>query len=340
MKRTLAIIATLGLSTAVSGCLFSSEDSPAPVAQTQTQVGPAWKVALTSKCAGEANNCVAAYGFTITADGKFISGPAPAGQISTGALTEEEFKAFSDRVAALSTAAASSSDESGAATTADCQVLAQADSEDDLVLTREGKDKPLVKTKGTEICFQTANREAAAELHSAIKELAAKYYTLPFPNACADQLKALEGMYATVQSCSTDTDCIFVDQDFNAIPPASDQFITTDACVAVKPLVVASNSSLTTQKQALLAAMTSTLSSCGLTAADLTQRSCDGFMSTSAKMTAHCDVQKKMCAVAAPAAPQPETPAGPSTPADSTPANGPGDATPAPGGTTPAPGHH
>jgi hypothetical protein len=325
MKRTLAIMAVLGMSTAISGCFLSSEDKPA-AAPAQAQASPLWKLSLQSKCAGDAADCVAAYGFTITADGKYIVGPGPAGQTATGTLKPEELKYLNERIGALSAtapAAHPNGDEAApaegtaeAATAAPaeaCEALVNTE-EDQLTLTQQGKEKILAQTRNSQLCFQTANNEAASELHEAVKELAAAYYPTPFPNACADQVSALQSLYATVQSCSADTDCVFVDQSFAAIPASSAQWVTTDAGTQVMPLAVASTSALASHQAALNQAYNSALSACHLDAA-ANSGSRDGFMTTSAAARCQQGVCRITAAAAAAAPAAPEANAAPAAPA-------------------------
>jgi hypothetical protein len=323
MKRTLAIMAVLGMSTAtIMGC---SDDKPA-AAPAQAQAAPLWKVSLQSKCAGDATECVAAYGFAITADGKYLVGPTPAGQTATGSLKPDELKALSDKIAALTStapAAHPNGDEAGTAEAATaapqetCEALVNSD-EDKLVLTQQGKEKVLAQTRDSQLCFQTANNEAASELHQAVKELAATYYPTPFPNACLDQVNALQSLYATAQSCNADADCTFVDQSFAAIPASSDQWVSTSAGSDVKPLAVASIKGLATHRDALNQAYSSALSACHLDAA-ANAASSDGFMSTS--MTPRC--QQNVCRITAAATPAPAAEASAPANASATPAAAP-----------------
>ncbi|MFL5815282.1 MAG: hypothetical protein ACJ763_17025 [Bdellovibrionia bacterium] len=327
MKRTLAIMAVLGMSTAISGCFLSSEDQPA-AAPAQAQASPLWKLSLQSKCAGDAADCVAAYGFAITADGKYMVGPTPAGQTATGSLKPEELKYLNEKIEALTATAPAShpnGDEAApaegtaeAATAAPqeaCEALVNTD-QDQLILTQQGKEKILAQTRNSQLCFQTANNEAASELHQAVKELAAAYYPTPFPNACVDQVSALQSLYATVQSCSADTDCTFVDQSFAAIPASSDQWVTTNAGTQVMPLAVASTSALASHRDALNQAYNSALSACHLNA---NAGSAEGFMTTSA--APRC--QQGVCRITAAAAAAPAAEANPAPAASAAPAAAP-----------------
>jgi hypothetical protein len=144
-------------------------------------------------------------------------------------------------------------------------------------------------------------------------ELAQAYYPLPFPNACADSVSALQSLYATVQSCTADSDCVFVAQDFQAVP-SGDQWVTTNACTQVQPLAIASNKALVTNKDALTKAYASALQACGLDAANV--GSCEGFMTSTAAPHCQQGVCRITAAAAAPAAP--EAPAAPAAPANGT----------------------
>jgi hypothetical protein len=316
MKRTLAIMAVLGMSTAIFAC---NDDKPA-AAPVKEVASPLWKLSLQSKCAGDAAQCVAGYGFTVTADGKYMVGPGPAGQTASGTLKPEELDYLNERISALSAPASHPSGDEAAATDAAtatpqeaCEALVDSQ-EDKLVLTQQGKEKILAQSHDSQVCFQTANNEAATELHQAVKDLAAVYYPTPFPNACTDQVNALQGLYASVQTCSADTDCVLVDQSFAAVPPSSDQWVTTNACSNVAPLSIASIKSLNAQHDALTQAYSSALAACGLSAANV--GSCDGFMSSS--VVPHC--QQGVCRVSAAAAPAEAAPATPAPAATAAPA--------------------
>ncbi len=275
MRRTLAFLSMLGVCLgAISpvGCGSSNKSAPKqtsqvnlpPAKQGQAQDGPAWKVTLKTSCQNvDAVECVANYGFTVIANSHFQVGPAPQGQTVVGSLTADEFKSISTLItSALPTVTRAQRNQHET-----CKPLDQTEEyegQDTVTLSRpQNQDLVLLTTKGNDLCSQSATPDVTQALHKAIHALANKYYTLPFPDACLDAATAMEAIYPSVQSCSTDADCAYVDTSFNVIPSADEQFVVTDDCTVVTPLSVGNAKAVASAQAKLQAALDHVRDVCG-----------------------------------------------------------------------------
>jgi hypothetical protein len=262
MKRTLLIgSAALCMGFAMAAC--DSSNNPSHQQQAgQSDQSPAWKLVLQSKCAAAsaAEQCVGFYGFTVSADGKFQVGPGPSGQLLNGILSAEENKALQDAyLSAAPSAQVLSANPSVCKASTDSS---QDGATSTIQLIRQGSEKALVTTESTQLCFQSANFDAAQALHDEIWQLANKYYTLPFPDACADAAKQLEDLYPALQACKTDADCTYVGLDFQPINPSANLFVTTQSGTKAQPITVANLNLLIPNEARLSNAADSAASSC------------------------------------------------------------------------------
>jgi hypothetical protein len=112
------------------------------------------------------------------------------------------------------------------------------ESEDTITYSKQSPDALLVHASGSDLCGKGASPDDAQALHLAIHGLAAKYYLLPFPDACADSALGVTSQYDALQSCVTDDDCSYVAADFSPIPKGTLQYVTVDNCSVVKPMAV------------------------------------------------------------------------------------------------------
>ncbi len=192
---------------------------------------------LTTKCLQYSGNsqekCVAAYGFTIQGDQHFQVGPGPQGQLLSGTLEPGEFKAIEDLVTALLPALARSEGSEN------CVPYTQGEANEQLLLSHQGRELTILHTAETTYCFQTPTLNEAESFQQTIRRLALKYYPLPFPDECLDTAQSLEALYPQLYACTSDHDCSFLDKNYVPIPLEQTQYITTDACTVMKPLVVA-----------------------------------------------------------------------------------------------------
>jgi hypothetical protein len=260
MRRILSITSMLCLGLGLAACSDSADKSQ-PGASDDSARGPAWSLTLKSACAGaETDQCVAKYGFSVTADGKYQVGPGPQNQFRKGSLSESEMSELNSKLqAALAGAALDAGREESHETGV------QNEDEDSLVYVQKDSNSILARSSGEDFFFRTAKLEDAQALHKAIRDLAKTYYLLPFGNECGDQADALEALYVGVQGCQSDADCVYVDayQAYSVIPPNSDQWIFVDDCRAAKPMTVANKSSIQGGAEKLQAAYDLAAQSCG-----------------------------------------------------------------------------
>jgi len=306
MKRTTAILIASIVSFSIAGCSKKASvgavadhsptetpapaPMPAPTSASQPaaplQSVPAWTVQLVSTCTtGTADQCVGSYGFSASADGKFQVGPGPQGQLVTGNLTPDELKSLHDNVELGNAAGATASDASANEHLLDvshaeaCQDIdrSYADGNDTVTLSSPGNaPKNVLRTTDTGVCFDTETADQAEALHKTIRQLAVKYYPQPFPDVCADAAAQVVSLYPSVQNCTTDSDCAYVDASFNIVPPGASQYVAVDDCTMVAPLVVGNISAVVNNQAKLQTALDHAQSSdvCG----DRFQRSdCTGW---------------------------------------------------------------
>jgi hypothetical protein len=263
MKRTLFIgSAALCMGFAMAGCDSSNHPSNKQLAG-QTDQSPAWKLVLQSKCGTTSvEQCVGFYGFTVSADGSFQVGPGPSGQLLSGVLSADENKAIQE--AYLNAAPSVQALSNNPSVCKDSQDSSQDGATSTIQLLRQGAQKALVTTESSQLCFQSANFDAAQALHDEIWQLANKYYALPFPDACADATKQLEDLYPALQVCKTDAECTYVGLDFQPIAPNAGLFVTTQSGTKAQPIIVANLNLLVPSENHLSGA------------ADTASNACDG----------------------------------------------------------------
>ncbi|OFZ19690.1 MAG: hypothetical protein A2X94_16680 [Bdellovibrionales bacterium GWB1_55_8] len=290
MNRSMIAIVACSAVIGMSACSKNSKN-PVPFSPPAPQAaqGPAYKVVLSSKCVEESDEyCVGQYGFLVTADGTFEVGPGPAGQRKSGRISDDELKMIDAAVIA----AVGGIDLNRAESCNEVDALA---SEDTVTISMSNGDVGLVRASGTNFCFQTATVEQAEALHKAIRELADKYYTLPFPDACEDAVEAIEALYPEMQKCSADTDCAYVTTNYDVIPPSSSQYVTTDACSKVKPLVVGNIAAIIQNQTKAYEALDQARYVCGERIIRYDCTGISGFMSSDGAPV--CDTSAQMCRI-------------------------------------------
>jgi hypothetical protein len=224
MKNKVLII--LGLALLAAGCNDSNDNTVPAVSRQASQ---AWKLTLKSKCPAstDATQCTAAYGFTANADGSYIVGPGPQGQVAQGRLSEDEFKSVTDAMASIKADGAESCSQSDA-----------VDSDDSIVLTQGRSQHTVYHRANTDFCFRATSAEDAESVHQLMVQLAQEYYPNPFPDACMDAATKFENSYAALQSCNHDSDCAYLSDSFEPIAADNAQFVVTDDCTKLHPLYV------------------------------------------------------------------------------------------------------
>jgi hypothetical protein len=259
MRRLLFVSTVVGVGLMAAGCHSGSKDHQ-PGQSGQDQSGPAWTLTLKSTCLNAATDqCVAKYGFSVSADGKYQMGPGPKGQVRNGSLSESEFadlKTKLDTVSGSIPASRTEGHEQGV----------ENEGDDSLSLKRLGGQEQLVAhNTGSDFYFVTASVNEAKSLHSAIRDLANSYYRMPFGDDCGDAADKVETSYAQFQGCQVDSDCVYVNAraGYEVVPPSSVQWLLTEDCTAVSPLSVANKITILNGARTIADLYTAAQNTCG-----------------------------------------------------------------------------
>jgi len=301
MRNGLLLITALMVGSAMIGC--SNSDAPTeskkttPIGGGQGSLG--WALKLQSKCQDNIapEYCIAGQGFTVKTDGQYEVGPGPNGQSKTGTISSEELTKLTAALAPVLSSGVQTENHETLQVEENGEEPAQV-SDDVLTLTRgSGNSEILAQVTANDLAFRTASSEQAKTLIKTLKSLATTYYPTPFPNTCSDSSAALHALYGTVQTCSTDADCSYYDDNLNVVDANSNAVLTVDDCTVAKPLVVG-NTKLVDENRAKIAEIFSevqTACSGGMMRADCTETStltlsgkpavCNQGVCTAAKQT-------------------------------------------------------
>lgn len=267
-KRTVGLATALvGLSVAGFACNSSSSSGNGPAPQVQADQGPAWKLTYTADTGADTDkaNVVAGYGFTVTADGNYTVGPGPSGQVLTGQLSQDEFNQ-------IFTAIQPVLDVNALTQAENCAPSSVSDTNDQFVLTRAHKDYAFLrKSQDGTVCAKGIDTDGAENLRTAVLNAAQEHYLLPFPSACLDAAAATELLYAGLTSCHHDSDCAYLDSQYNPIAPGASDLVYTDSCSVVRALPVANAAAIQAKLNDLQAALLATQQACG---ADIVRNNC------------------------------------------------------------------
>lgn len=236
-----------------------SSPNPNPTPSSHAVINPlTWVLKLQSKCQNNVTNnqCVAAFGFTLMSDGHYQIGPGPQGETRTGTLIPEDINS-------LHTALESTLSASGL--TAESHDTLSDPISNDILTIAVGRNpsEPLLKTEGTDFYFTISSAADAKTLYKSIRTLATKYYSLPFPDSCLDGVSSLETLYTSLQTCTSDSDCSYFDLAFSPIESASTEYLTTDDCTLIRPLVVGNTSAIRTSQAKLKETLDKLKTACG-----------------------------------------------------------------------------
>ena len=290
MNRLIATITVFSICLVSFGCLFkkNKESSNGPIGQVPTSVNPpavvpqpnpqeqnppVWKVSFHASCAEEeGDQCLGKYGLFIYGDGRYEVGPGPAGQLKKGKLKEEELLKITNSI--------EQSQALEALTLADgpeiCKELADQNFNDSVKIGFKEIEKQLIHTQSAQLCSQGIAIENAILLHQTIHALGESYYPIPFANKCFDVIEELYSISQPLASCNADVDCAYVSGSFEIISPGVSQFVITDNCSVVKPMVVGNISSIINQEAKLQTAMDSVQETCP--ADQLLKNGCTGII--------------------------------------------------------------
>jgi len=285
MKREFVVSSALiiGCLMAATGC--SSKSTPQSTAtpplnssqkpnEPDASSGSDWTLKLQSKCQNGVTDdqCLGAYGFTVFPDGRYQIGPTSTGAVKNGSITPDELKTLTDALApALSSVPLSTANHE--------TIDAAANPSDDTVtFTRGSSDgQAIVQIAATDFSYRLPSSDQAKVLFSALKAVAARYYALPFPDTCGDTVAGLQTLFTSLQTCTTNQDCVYLDSSYNVLDPSTYSFLTTDDCTMVTPLSVANSKLLDASRDKIATLVGQANDACGarMTKADCT--SATGF---------------------------------------------------------------
>jgi hypothetical protein len=220
----------------LTGC--HSSGSPAAAGASQ-ELGIAWKLTLKSECTTSIDKCLAGYGFTVLSNGTYVIGPAAGDDDpETGYLDVDHFRALQDLVASVKSDIHAVSDQT-------CGASTRITSKDTVTLEIGASSDDIVKAADNQICYRISDIHDAIALHKAIRDMASKHYSIPYPSQCVQANKALEKTFNTVRGCQTDADCTYVNiANFDPISTGEQNKVVTDDCEAVHVLAVANRDSI------------------------------------------------------------------------------------------------
>lgn len=243
------------------GCNKSSAPIPNPPPAPTPMT---WSLKLQSKCDGNTAEdgsaitedlCVARYGFSVLTDGKYQMGPGPQGELRTGNLTEDEKNKINAALAST-LKAESLQPESH-------QTIEGGGTNDIITLSRGASSAAaLIRTEGTDLTYLTQSAEQAKVLLDEMRKLAKVYYLTPFPDTCLDGANSVRNLFASMQTCATNTDCVYLDESFDRLESNSGSELTTDNCTLIRPLTVANASLVETNKTKLTEAYNQVQTAC------------------------------------------------------------------------------
>jgi|GEM_PF-1858876 len=240
-----------------------------------------WTLRWTTSCSDGSVSCAGAQGFTVSADGNWKIGPAPTGDIYSGELEIAERIELASRITPLLDP---QNDAKICSTNAEITIRGLSTAE--LALDRNGRK--LLSLSGNELCSaaEPANATAVA---TTLLALAEKYQPTAFPDECLNLAAAVEKDYEPLRQCQQDSDCAWLDFTFSPIAADEVQFVMTDACSKLRPLVAANPALMADPViERLQAARNTLVDTCGASLARSNCQGIGGFESTLARPV--CDL--------------------------------------------------
>jgi hypothetical protein len=227
------------------------------------QAGPEWALTLKATCTdGSTDTCLAYYGFSVDAAGKYTIGATHAAhKPRVRALAVDEVSALEPLLAPYLAAL-----RANTAPVEKCvanDTVVPASQEYTVSLTRLGATAVLARETVKDSCTSLVDAEQTQALVAKVLELATAHYPTPYPDACLDAIDQFEAKYADLQSCSVATDCGYVGESFDVIPYDSNQVVFLEDWTKINPIVVGNASKLTAGREALMAAREELKTSCG-----------------------------------------------------------------------------
>ena len=230
-----------------------------PSAQAAAQREPAWKARLGADCqtAAPKEQCSGGYGFQLSADGVFRVGPGPQGQLWTGTIEPEELKELEGLVAKILPTM-----PRGSFSTACDQSETPGSYSLDFMRAEWPSTVALAKVAENKLCHYGAKENTEALL-LVMKNLTRKYYPVPFPDTCLDSIMEVHALYQPLKACSTSKDCSNIDNTYQPVPAGEMQYVVTDDCSLIKPLITGNTAAVAKQQAALLEARSQARQVCG-----------------------------------------------------------------------------
>jgi len=263
MRSSLAVIAALCIGSAVVGCSKHQPARPSPIPPVikPPVVAQSWTFKLESKCGEtiEDSQCIGKYGFSVRLpDGQYQLGPGQNGETRTGVITDTEMNELKKAAGSLLTVAQAQIEEGHAA-------MEAVEKEDTVsfIPSATGTATIVAKTSGTEFTYKMKSADDAKLLLTTMNELAKTYYKLPFPDACMDGLSSVQALLDSVQTCTTNADCAFIDANFDAMDPALGNYLATDDCKIISPLGAGNANLVKNSKEKLMEALSQIELACG-----------------------------------------------------------------------------
>ena len=249
-----------------------------------------WSLQWKTHCDAESTHCLGTDGFTFMEDGNWSIGPAGNGDIYRGELEIAERDAL--RVAVASVIETNANAGVGGL---NCVSLAEngiqilSNSPHAGALEIEGSGHRTVLTlEGDQLCgVQDENQNRAmAEM---ILNLVGKYHPAVFPDECLRLSQDVESAYKPLLQCQRDADCSWIDSTYHPIGEDEVQFVTTDSCTKLRPLVAANRSLMDEFTiERLQGAQNKLVETCGSSLMRIDCAGIAGFESTLAKPV--CDL--------------------------------------------------
>jgi hypothetical protein len=228
------VMSSICLLALVSGC-NSNNSNQSAAAPAPTQNALAWTLAYNSQCTADVpdDQCVAKYGFSINSDGTTFTGPSASGRLKPGKkLTADEVKSVQNALTQAGGLAALESNRSESTVDQD-----PADTQDTITLIKHGKKIVLAQSNSTKFTFRGTNADSSKALYQSVMALAVQYYVAPTP--CQEAADDFVASYTTLQTCHTDSDCAYINSNYDPIPPeTSPEFVATDDCTVITPMSV------------------------------------------------------------------------------------------------------
>jgi len=260
--------------------------------QVQTPAGPEWRVTWLSQCADAEIPCLASFGFQVDSSGQWQVGPATNGQTYQGELSISErqtlaevFKSLRDDTSTQEPSSVPCANPELAESWLTVGGIQSAQ----INLQFFGKKQDIERNQ-TGFCGSLPTSQAE-KLTQQLSTLLTQYHPSTFPDECLNRAQEVEAAYDSLRSCEKDQDCSWLDSTFHPIGEEELQFVMTDACTKLRPLVAANTVRVTESIiESLQSARAQLVETCGSSIARVDCEGIMGFESTLIRPV--CDLGK------------------------------------------------